>query len=173
MSAKERNIKKAQAICDLYATDKHTIEQCCESIGVPYRTFFSWRYENSNGYIAEVAELFKKADETRNESRKRSIEERKLIIGEKALVALEKKIEGWAWDEITREGKDKEKGKVLKIVSKFNIPDTASIIFAATNAFPNEWKNRQNTDITTGGKPIIDKIEIEIVKSNTAINGNA
>lgn len=173
MNSKERNIKKAQAICDLYATDKYTIESCSESEGVPYRTFYSWTREASSNYIAEVAELYKKACEDKNFNRKKSIEERRLTIGEKALIALEKKIEGWSWQEITREGKDKSNGKVVKIVDKFQVPDTASIIFSLTNAFEDEFKNRQNTDVTTKGKPIVDKIEIEIVKQKDIERGNS
>ncbi|MDR0682028.1 MAG: hypothetical protein LBG15_09315 [Dysgonamonadaceae bacterium] len=167
MTGKKRNIKKARAICDLYATDKHTIESCCESEGVPYATFYCWVTPCRKGYVQDIQELYKKACEERQENRKRSIEERKLSIGEKALVALEKKIEGWTWQETTQEN-----GKATKIVDKFQVPDTASIIFSLTNAFEDDFKNRQNTDITTKGKPIVDKIEIEIVKQKNTEHGN-
>lgn len=172
MTAKKRNIEKARKICDLYATDKYTIESCCESEGVPYATFYGWITSTRTGFIQEIQELYKKADEEKSFNRKKSLEERKKTIGEKALIALEKKIEGWTWDEVTKEGKDKKNGKMVKVVSKFQVPDTASIIFATTNAFPEEFKNKHNTDLTTNGKPIIDKIEVEIVKSTDIQNGN-
>ena len=167
MKVKDVNIKKARTICDLYATGKYTIENCCESEGVPYATFYGWITNTRTGFIQEIQELYKKAEEEKNYNRKKSLEERKLSIGEKALVALEKKVEGWTWEEITKEGKN------VKVVTKFQVPDTASIIFSLTNAFEDEFKNRQNTDITTKGKPIVDKIEIEIVKQKDIENGNS
>lgn len=166
MTIQETNINKARKICDKYATDRYTIDDCCMSEGVPYATFYCWITPTRTGHIKEVQELYKKACEERDESRKITLRERKLRIGEKALVSLEKKIEGWKWEEVTKEGKDKVNGKAVKVVEKFQIPDTAAIIFAATNAFPEEYKNKHNTDITTDGKPIIDKIEVEIMRSS-------
>jgi hypothetical protein len=167
LSSRERNIKKAQAICDLYATGKYTIEGCCESEGVQYRTFYSWTREASGYFIAEISELYKKACEEKNTSRKKALQERRETIGEKALTAIEKKIEGWTWTETTREG-----DKVVKTVDKFQIPDTASLIFSLVNAFPDEFQNRQNTDITTKGKPIYDKVEFKIIRQKDVSNGN-
>ena len=54
--------------------------------------------------------------------------------------------------------------KKIKIVEKFQTPDTAAIIFAVTNAFPDIWKNRQNNDVTTNGKDIITGFKIEIIQ---------
>jgi hypothetical protein len=166
LSNRERNIKKAQAICDLYATGKYTIEGCCESEGVQYRTFHSWIWEASSCFIEEIEEIYQKACEEKTVSRKKALQGRKETIGEKALTALEKKIEGWAWTETT-----KEDGKTVKTVDKFQIPDTASLIFSLVNAFPDEFQNRQNTDVTTKGKPIYDKIEIEIVEQKDVKDG--
>lgn len=175
MTARERNINKAIKICDMYATDRYTIDDCCKAEGVLYATFYCWITPTRSGYIQEVQEIYEKANEERSENRKKNLNERKLRIGEKALDALEKKIEGWKWEEITKQGKDKESQKAIKIVEKFQVPDTASIIFAATNAFPEEFKNKYNTDVTTDGQPIIDKIEVEIVKAKDIDkkNGNS
>jgi hypothetical protein len=167
MNTKERNIKKAQAICDLYATGKYTIEGCCESEGVPFRTFYCWIREASAGYIACIAELYKKACEDKDASRKKAIQERKATIGEKALAALEKKLDGYTWTETV-----KEDGKVVKTVGKSQAPDAASIIFSLVNAFPDDFKNRQDTDITTRGKPIYDKVEFRIIRQKNVDNGN-
>lgn len=170
MTAKERNINTARKICDLYATDKYTIENACESQGVPYATFYGWITPTRSGHIQEVQEIYLKANEERRLNRSRTLRERKESIGEIALESLKKKVQGWQWQEITKEGKGKDaeskNNKTVRVVDKFQVPDTTSLIFALTNAFPEEFKNKHNTDITSGDKPIISKVEVEIVRSS-------
>lgn len=169
MTVKERNISLAYKICDLYATDKYTIENACESQGVPYATFYGWITPTRKGYVQEIQEIYLKAHEEKRLNRSRTLQERKESIGEIALESLKKKVEGWKWQETTREGKgeDEETGnrRTVKVVDKFQVPDATSLIFALTNAFPDEFKNKHNTDITSGDKPIVSKIEVEIVRS--------
>jgi len=170
MTAKERNISIARKICDLYATDKYTIENACESQGTPYTTFYYWITPTRSGHIEEIEELYKKACEEKRLNKSKSLQQRKLDIGELALESLKKKVKGWEWEEITKEGRGKDKetnnSKTVKSVSKFQVPDTTALIFALTNAFPDDFKNKHNTDITSGDKPIISKVEVEIVRTS-------
>lgn len=172
MTAKERNINTAIKICDNYATDKFTIENCCEAEGVPYATFYGWITPTRSNYLQEVQEIYLKAHEEKRLNRSKSLQARKESIGEKALISLEKKVEGWRWTETVKEGrgqKTTEGGKSNKTVretEKFQVPDATTLIFALTNAFPDEFKNKHNTDITSGDKPLINKIEVEIVRTH-------
>lgn len=41
-------------------------------------------------------------------------------------------------------------------------PNTAAVIFALTNLNPDKWKNRQNTDLTSGGEKITQPTPIVV-----------
>ena len=64
------------------------------------------------------------------------------------------------------EGKTKPKIKEKTITDKHYQPDTTAIIFTLCNAEPENWKNRQNTEVT--GKDGKDLIPARILTKQEA-----
>lgn len=144
--------KIVDRIIELWSTDTYTIAEVCDLVGISERSFYSWRDKS-----AEFADALKKAEEKRNQ----------FFLAE-AKKSLLKKIQGYTVKEkhtiyVNSTGKsstgeeiDKPKIKEQKIVEKHFQPDTAAIIFTLTNQDPDNWRNRQNTEVTgKDGKDLI------------------
>ena len=132
-------IRIAKLICDNYATGEFTIESCCDNAGICQKTFNTW----VNDYT-EITDLYKKAKELKREN------DRKELI-QIAESSFKKKLKGWTWTETTTEA-----GKLIKTVDKFQVPDTALLIFALCNLKPDDWKNTQNIEHSGGINIIAD-----------------
>lgn len=50
-------------VCELYESQNSTVESCCDTIGVSYRTFMLWLAQN-----AEFAERYKKSKEVQEKN---------------------------------------------------------------------------------------------------------
>ncbi|MFS0489901.1 phBC6A51 family helix-turn-helix protein [Leadbetterella byssophila] len=144
--------KTVDKILELWSSDTYTIAEVCELVGIAERTFYNWRDRN-----AEFADALKKAEDKRNQ----------FFLAE-AKKSLLKKIQGYTIKEkhttyvnstgrsSTGEEIEKPKIKEQKIVEKHFQPDTAAIIFTLTNQDPENWRNRQSTEVTgKDGKDLI------------------
>jgi hypothetical protein len=122
-------IEVATAICNLYATGKHTIESCIDTQHIDVSTFYKWCAE-----IQEIQESYKDAvNQATNALRK----ELKLA----AVTSLHRLVTGEQMEEEHREAvavKDKD-GKItmqpksVKKIKKNYRPNVSAVTFALTN----------------------------------------
>ena len=140
--------KTVERICQLLSTDSYTIQEICEKVGITESTFHEWKRKKS-----EFSQSVKKAQDKFDE-----------FIASEARKSLVKLIQGYTVQEkktVTVDtGKKDENDKPIVKVKEHSVTDkhyqpvTAAVIFALTNRDPAHWKNRQDTDITTGGEKI-------------------
>lgn len=128
-------------ICELLATGKYTIADTCKKVGLSETQFYVWK-KNKPQFAEEV----KKAEASRLVSFK-----------EMATSGLAKLLDIHEFEEVSTEYENDNEGKPLikkqKRVKKKIMPNPAAVIFALTNLDPDNWKNRQHTDLTNkGGK---------------------
>ncbi len=138
------NKKRVNYICSLLSKDSYTIEEICSLSGITVSTYYEWIESKP-----EFSEAVEKAKETYNQ----------LIVRE-AKKSLMKKIQGYAVDENKtvfindKEGKPTIKEKTT--IKKHFQPDIVAIIFALTNKAPEEYKNKQSSELTgKDGKDLI------------------
>lgn len=144
-------------ICGLLSSDSYTIAEICKIVGISDRSYYDWQSNN-----ADFAQSIKKATDRFNEyivaQAKRSLS--KMVTGytiqEKHTVSV---------DSGKRDENDKPivKVKEHKVVEKHIQPNVAAIIFTLVNKDPQNWQNKQNTDITTNGNEL-KPISIETAK---------
>lgn len=143
------NKKLTEEICKLIRSDSYTIAEICRLTGISEETFYVWKKEKS-----EFSESIKKAEEDRRQ-----------FFAVEAKKSLLKKIQGYMVKEkkivtsypVCKEEEGAKRKRVVKeqsVTEKYFQPDTAAIIFTLCNTDPDNWKNRQNTDITTGGEKL-------------------
>lgn len=135
------NKKIVEHICDLISVDSYTIAEICKTVGISERTYYEWQSKN-----AEFADAIKKAQDKFDE----------LIVVE-AKKSLVKMIRGYTVQEkrtVTADtGKKDDNGKAIVRVKEHSVTDKhyqpvpAAVIFALTNRDPDNWKNRQDTNI--------------------------
>lgn len=136
------NKKIAEKICSLIATDTYTVAEVCRMVKIHPDTYYTWIKE-----FSEFSDAIKKAEA-----------ERMAVFVVEAKRSLLKKIQGYTVQErhITTvgsgkfdvNGKEIPRIKEQKVVDKHFQPDTAAIIFTLTNGEPENWKNRQNNEVT-------------------------
>lgn len=142
--------KVLQKICDMIKSDSFTVAEICAKVRVSERSYYNWQKND-----AQFAAAIKKAEEERMnyfavEAKKSLL---KLIQGytvqEKSVVMVESK-------QLDESGKPKPRIKEQKTIEKHYQPNTAAVIFALTNADPDNWTNRQTSELTgKGGKDLI------------------
>lgn len=143
---KSKKLRLAQLICEKYATNKYTIESCCDSEGVPYRTFNSWTTKGKKGYVAEVEEFYKNALDKKSETNRGELKEialssfRRLISGEE----YEEKSTIIRVDPSGEGGQIREVKKTIKKI----MPNPASVIFALKNLDPEHFKDKQDINVS-------------------------
>lgn len=157
-------------ICSLIREDSYTIAEICQQVGISEAIYFRWKNDK-----VEFFESIKKAEDARLQ----------LFVTE-AKKSLLKKIQGYdveetrtvylkpAKDDTTDEKEAKKKLKVKEqtVIKKHIQADTAAIIFTLTNGDPDNWKNRQNSDINAKidaaviAKPMSRKEALKILKEN-------
>ena len=126
-------------------------------------TYFEWLKEKP-----EFSECIKKAEA-----------ERMAFFVAEAKKSLLRKIQGYTVQEkhITTvgsgkydvNGKEIPRIKEQKIVDKHYQPDTAAIIFTLTNGEPENWKNRQNNEVTgKDGKDLFGQLTDEELDARIA-----
>jgi hypothetical protein len=136
--------RKAKQIFDLYEKGNYTIAQVCVKVGISERCFYTWQKER-----AEFAEGIKEAKE--------------IYISKKLVEcdqSLERLINGYEYEERkTVIGKDRDGNPVpveQTVTKKHVAPSLGAIIHFQTNRDPENWRNRQTTELTgKNGKDLI------------------
>ncbi len=128
-------------ILDDYRTGQFTIDSCCKTHGISYRSFQNWCEINS-----EFASLFK-------EAKKKSFNAGRDWLKEKVLNAMQQLITGF-WieepEEETTTIKNK-KGEVVQTITrvkkkkKYFAPTTAAVIYSLKNLDPENWNKAEPT----------------------------
>jgi hypothetical protein len=160
-------------ICNLYATGRFTLRDCCKRYNVSSTAFSMWTAPRINvlellakglpipeGCIPNCNEMYLKAKRVNQENYE-------FNLREKARHGLEKKVSGYDYEETVKEYAidsrefiiDKITGEEIenpnyghkylvkeKVANKQREPDTTSIIFALTNVDGDTFKNRQTID---------------------------
>jgi transposase-like protein len=122
-------------ICKLIKQDSYSIAEICLKVGISERSYYNWQSNN-----AEFAESIKRAEQDFNS----------LLIVE-AKKSLMKLVQGYEVEEtrtayVDKDGKPRIKEKISTI--KHYQPNPTAIIFTLTNRDSDNWKNRQNTELT-------------------------
>lgn len=157
------NKKIAEKICSLIATDTYTVAEVCRMVKIHPDTYYTWIKE-----FSEFSYAIKKAEA-----------ERMAVFVVEAKRSLLKKIQGYTVQErhITTvgsgkfdvNGKEIPRIKEQKVVDKHFQPDTAAIIFTLTNGEPENWKNRQNNEVTgKDGKDLFGQLSDEELDARIA-----
>lgn len=152
-----------EKICEMVRRDTYSVPELCRAVGIDEATFYRWKNEKSEFYDA-----LKKAEEARMS-----------FFVVEAKRSLLKKIQGYTVQErhVTTigsgkfdvNGKEIPKIKEQKIVDKHYQPDTAAIIFTLTNGEPEQWKNRQNNEVTgKDGKDLFGQLTDEELNNKIA-----
>jgi len=137
-------------ITDLIKADSYTIAEICSLSDISEETFHKWKREKP-----EFSDAVSRAREAAMQN-----------FVKEAKNSLMKKLTGYTVEEsktvYVDDGKDKKTGKAkAKIkeqtkITKHIQPDTNAIIFTLTNGDPDNWKNRQNNEVTgKDGKDLI------------------
>lgn len=165
---KKYNSKKADQIVELFRADTYTVFEICRIVKISKSTLYRWMSEYPD--FAQAIEDAK--------------DERAQILVVAAKKSLRRKIEGYDVTEtrvVTVPHKEKDKdGKTIEkprikeqITTKKHIqPDTAAIIFTLTNGDPDNWRNRQITELVgRNGKDLFsDKSDEELEKMIEELN---
>lgn len=150
----KRIVKK---ICDLISTDTYTVAEICSISGISESTYFEWK-ANKPEFLECLTRAREKFDELLVKEAKNSL--RKLVNG----YEVEEKTTVYQND---KEGKPKIKEQ--KVVKKHIQPNPHSVEFALTNKAPDEYQNRQNTELTgKGGKDLFAALSDEELNKKIA-----
>lgn len=150
------NAKLVEKICQLIETDTFTAREICSIVGIHVATYFEW--------LNTKPEF--------NDAVTRAQEARKDFFVAEAKKSLLKKIQGYTVKEqhVTTigtgkydvNGKEIAKVKEQKTVDKHIQADTSAVIFTLCNCDPDNWKNRQSTEVTgKDGKDLFEKLTDE------------
>lgn len=127
-------------ICDLLATGEFTIADTCKKLGIVKDTFYRWIKEKS-----DFSDAIKAAEEKRRSS-----------FAEMAKSGLAKLLDVHEYEEVTTEYENDKEGRPVikkqKRVKKKVMPSAPAVIFALTNLDSDNFKNRQQTDLTNKGE---------------------
>lgn len=149
--------KTLKRICDLFSKDNYTIAEVCAIVGISERCYYNWQAKNAD-FAENVARARDKFDELLVKEAKNSL--RRKVLGYDVEETKTVFIESKEIDPAT--GKPKPKIKEKTTTKRHFQPDTAAIVFALTNKAPDEWKNRQNNEVTgKGGKDLFAGISDE------------
>ena len=121
---KDERIEVAKKVCKCYKTNEFTIASCCENNGVKYRTFVNWIDKDSKQYNTHIAQLYKKAQDTKRQNNN-------FTLVRLARTALMKKLAFFKYDEVTTTTKGDY--TETKTISKIVIPTATDIALALNN----------------------------------------
>lgn len=144
------NKKIVDRICSLIESDSFTIAEICSNVGIAISTYYEW-IETKSEFSEAIEKAKKQFDEILAKEAKNSL--RKLVNGydveEVKTIYVESK-------EIGEDGRPKPKIKEKAITKKHFQPNPTMVIFALTNKAQDEYKNRQNSEVTgKDGKDLI------------------
>jgi len=167
--SKKDRFEQVKKISDQYAKGEHTIESVCAVFGVEYPTFYCWVTEGRRGFVQEAHDYYKKACD-------KSVTNFRLLIKNKARIALANKLEIQEFEEIHREVKTNKEGKVVgqtvKKIKKVILPDTTAIIFALKNVDKvnfSEGLNNTNVNVNVASQMTDAELEKEIQKKKVLL----
>lgn len=151
----KQKINLAKKVCDLYSTDKFTLDECLKANAINSRT--TWA--NWVNQIEQIEQLYNIAIQEKN-----NIYDHRIV--EKAKTNLEKLIEGWEYDEVKKEG-EVVNGKVVvqKVTSttKHQKPSLGAITFALTNRDKNNFNHgvidRDDSEVIETIKDVVVNIQ--------------
>lgn len=138
-----------QRIAELISSDSYTIAEICKEVDISKDTYYRWLKEKS-----DFSDAIKKAQDT--------FDQKCIIEAKKSLMKL---VLGYSVDETKtvyidgKEGRPKIKEQI--ITKKHYQPNLGAAIFVLTNKDPENWKNRQNSEITgKDGKDLIPSVDL-------------
>lgn len=128
--------KRVKHICELIGKDTYTVVEICSLSGISVDTYYEW-LKNKPEFSDAVAQARAQFDE---------------MLVKEAKESLRKLVNGYEVEEKTtvfQNGKDgKPVIKEQKVVKKAVQPNPNSVEFVLTNKKPDEYKNRQTTELT-------------------------
>lgn len=147
----------------LMKSDTYTIAEICRQVGITTKTYHQW--------INDYPEF--------EESIEQAKAERMQFFVAEAKKSLLKKIQGYTVDETKvvtvpsrkkdKDGRPKPQIKEQTTTKKHIGPDTAAVIFTLINGEPENWKNRQNTEVTgKDGKDLFKQLTDEELEAKIA-----
>lgn len=139
-------------IVSLIKEDSYTIVEICHNVGISESTFHDWKEKKP-----EFLETIKRAHEQVIQANLKTCEK-----------SLNKLINGYEYEEkkivTVDDGKGHPKIKEQTVIKKHIAPNLGAIIHYQTNKDPENWKNKQTTELTgKDGKDLIPEIKIEII----------
>jgi len=155
--------KIANKIFSLIEKDSYTIAEICASVGISEDCYYYWQRE-----IKEFKDGLTRARET--------FTSKKLVECEKS---LDKLINGYEYEEVKTvmidsgrpgpDGKLTPKIKERTVIKKHIIPSLPAIVHFQTNKDPENWRNRQTTELTgKNGKDLFEGVTNEELEERIA-----
>lgn len=143
-------------ICSLIKKDSYTIDEICSLSGISVSVYYEW-LEKKPEFLEAITRAREQWDEN---------------LVKEARISLMKKVKGYTVQETKTvtvdSGKKDEKGKSVPkikervVTDKHFQPDSDIIKFVLTNKDPQNFQNRQNTELTgKDGKELFIKISDE------------
>lgn len=137
-------------IIDLIGHDNYTVEELCSLSGIDEATYYRW-LKGKSEFREAVTRARSKHDE---------------LLVKEAKNSLIKKVKGYTVQETKTvmvdsgkpgpHGKPTPKIKERIVIERHIQPDTQTIMFVLTNKAPDEYKNRQSTELTgKNGKELL------------------
>ena len=154
------NKKILKRITDLIRKDSYSIVEICTNVGISESCFYKWQSKST-----EFTDAIKAARE--------EFDKLTLVECEKSLVKL---IKGFDFDEkktvMTSDKDGKPTIKEQTLIKKHVAPSLGAIIHFQTNKDPENWKNKQSTELTgKDGKDLFSKLtDEELDKKNAELN---
>ena len=142
--------KRVKRICTLIEKDSYTVSEICSLSGISDDTYYTWQKEKP-----DFSERIKKARDKFDE----------MIIKE-AKNSLRKLVKGYEVEETrtvfenVKNGRPKIKEQIT--TKKQCQPNVVATIFTLTNKASEEYKNRQNTELTGKDGALLAPKPIEI-----------
>jgi hypothetical protein len=143
------NKKIVNYICSIIEKDSYTIPEICKMVGIDEATYHRWKIDKP-----EFCEAIEKA---RDKFIKNG-----LVECEKSLMKL---IIGYEYEEsktvVVNDGSNNPKIKEKSTTKKHVSPNLGAVIHFQTNKDPDNWKNKQSTELTgKDGKDLMNSIDL-------------
>lgn len=152
MSASKYSPKRVAKIVEMIETDSYTIPEICSHVGISEATYHYWKDSK-----LEFLEAIKRA--------KQKFVDKTLLDCQKSLIKL---VNGYEYEEkktvMIDNGNGQPKIKEQTTTKKHVSPNLGAIIHYQTNKDPENWKNKQSTEIS-GELPT--NVTVEVVTTPT------
>lgn len=146
---KKYNKTISKKVCELIEADTFTVNEICAMVKIHPSTYYDWVNVHP-----EFSEAIKKA---RDKFIKNG-----LVECEKSLMKL---IIGYEYEEsktiVVNDGSNNPKIKEKSTTKKHVSPNLGAVIHFQTNKDPDNWKNKQSTELTgKDGKDLMNSIDL-------------